>query len=85
MKAQSNKPSLMEKIYWSNHLDNEYRCYVLEQTDTYGYLRMERIDDGARVLDVEVPISRYFREQDIVRWGDMCIYTAYNLRKKKDA
>ena len=71
----------MEKIFWSNTLDDKYRCYVLEQTDTCGYLRMERIDDGTRVLDVEVPISKYFREQDIIKWGDMCIYTAYKLKK----
>lgn len=75
----------MGKIFWSNTLDDKYECYVLEQTDTYGYLRMERIEDGARVLDVEVPISKHFRQQDIIRWGDMCIYTAYLLKKKKNA
>lgn len=64
------------KVIWQNTLDNTYVCYVLEQTDTYGYLRMERIDTGERVLDQEVPISRYFKERDILSWGDICMNTA---------
>jgi hypothetical protein len=60
-------------LVWENTLDDTYRCYVLGQTDTYGYLRMERIDTGERILDLEVPISRYFSEQDILSWGDTCM------------
>lgn len=64
------------QVIWQNTLDNTYRCYVLEQTDTYGYLRMERIDTGERVLDREVPISRYFRDRDVLSWGDICMNVA---------
>ena len=58
---------------WENILDDTYRCYVLSQSDTYGYLRMERIDTGDRILDLKVPISRYFPQQDILSWGDICM------------
>lgn len=64
------------EIVWENILDETYRCYVLWQTDTYGYLRMERIDTGERVLDLEVPISRYFRDRDVLSWGDTCMNVA---------
>lgn len=64
------------QVIWENTLDNTYRCYVLGQTDTYGYLRMERIDTGERVLDREVPISRYFRDRDVLSWGDICMNVA---------
>jgi hypothetical protein len=69
------------KIVWENTLDQEYNCYVLEQTDTYGYLRMERIDTGERVLDKEVPISKYFRSQDILWWGRECLKMAEKLNR----
>jgi hypothetical protein len=52
---------------------------VLGQTDTYGYLRMERIDNGQRVLDIEVPISVYFKTEDVLSWGDMCMRRAEEL------
>lgn len=61
------------EIVWENILDDTYRCYVLGQADTYGYLRMERIDTGERILDLEVPISRYFRDRDVLSWGDTCM------------
>jgi hypothetical protein len=64
------------QVVWENTLDDTYRCYVLGQTDTYGYLRMERIDTGERVLDREVPISKYFRERDVLAWGDTCMDVA---------
>jgi hypothetical protein len=60
-------------VVWHNTLDDTYRCYVLAQSDTYGYLRMERIDTGDRILDLEVPISRHFRHQDILSWGEICM------------
>lgn len=72
------------KIVWENNLDGEYNCYVLEQTDTYGYLRMERIDTGERVLDKEVPISKYFRNQDILWWGQECLLLAKILSNGVD-
>lgn len=78
-----NKIESSPKVFWSNTLDGKYRCYVLEQTNTYGYLRVERIEDDFRILDVEVPISRYFREQDVIRWGDMCMLAAYKYEKKE--
>jgi hypothetical protein len=71
----------MAKIVWSNTLDQEYNCYVLGQTDTYGYLRMERIDTGERVLDKEVAISKYFHQQDILWWGRECLRMAERLRR----
>jgi hypothetical protein len=71
-----SKPEHAPKVVWSNDLDGIYHCYVLEQTDTYGYLRMERHSDGERVLDTEVPISKHFRTQDILRWGDVCMRVA---------
>lgn len=71
--------TMSEKITWENTLDNNYRCYVLMQTDTYGYLRMERLDSGERVLDQEVPVSKYFREQDVLKWGDVCMRRAKEL------
>ena len=71
------KPAdLGPQIVWENTLDDTYRCYVLGQTDTYGYLRMERLDTGERVLDREVPISRYFKQQDVLSWGDTCMFEA---------
>jgi len=74
------KPSdLGPKVIWDNVLDNTYRCYVLGQTDTYGYLRMERIDNGQRVLDIEVPISVYFKTEDVLSWGDICMRRAEEL------
>jgi len=60
-------------VVWQNTLDDTYRCYVLAQSDTYGYLRMERIDTGDRILDLEVPISRYCRNRDVLYWGDTCM------------
>lgn len=66
-------------VVWENTLDDTYRCYVLAQSDTYGYLRMERIDTGERVLDREVPISRYFRERDVIFWGDTCMVVAWRI------
>jgi hypothetical protein len=69
------------RIVWKNTLDQEYNCYVLEQTDTFGYLLMERIDTGERVLDKEVPISKYFREQDILWWGRECLRMAKKLNR----
>jgi hypothetical protein len=71
--------AMPDKITWENTLDNTYRCYVLMQTDTYGYLRMERLDSGERVLDQEVPVSKYFREQDVLSWGDVCMRRAKEL------
>ena len=71
--------AMPDKITWENTLDNTYRCYVLMQTDTYGYLRMERLDSGERVLDQEVPVSKYFREQDVLSWGDACMKKAKEL------
>ena len=74
------KPSdLGPKIIWSNTLDDTYRCYVLEQTDSYGYLRMERLDNNQRVLDVAVPISKYFKDQDVLSWGEICMDRASKL------
>jgi hypothetical protein len=67
------------KVIWSNTLDDTYNCYVLEQLPTLGYLRMERLDTGKRVLDLEVPISQYFRKRDILDWGDICIDLASKL------
>jgi hypothetical protein len=66
------RPKIPE-IVWENILDDTYRCYVLAQSDTYGYLRMERLDTGERILDLEVSISRYFPQQDILSWGDTCM------------
>jgi hypothetical protein len=61
------------KIIWENTLDREYRCYVREQIDTWGYLCMERLDTGKEVLRKAVPISRYFRPQDVLWWGRECL------------
>lgn len=66
-------------VFWSNTLDDKWRCYVLLQTDAAGFLRMEDIATGQRVLDVEVPVSRYFRTQDIIAWGDRCMAEARRL------
>lgn len=65
-------------VVWSNTLDGIWNCYVLEQTECSGYLRMESIETGERVLDVLVPISRYFRVQDVLQWGHMCMKEAEN-------
>jgi hypothetical protein len=64
------------EIVWENTLDNTYKCYVLAQTDFYGYLRMENLDTGERVLDREVPTSKYFRERDVLEWGEICMRIA---------
>jgi hypothetical protein len=61
------------QIVWENNLDGIYHCYVLAQADTYGYLRMEHVDTGERVLDREVPISTYFRDRDVLEWGEICM------------
>lgn len=68
-------------LVWENNLDGKYRCYVLSQVDTYGYLRVERIEDGLRILDTEVPISRHFRNQDVMNWGDRCMLAVYKFEK----
>lgn len=70
---------MSDSVFWSNTLDNTYRCYVLPQTDTCGYLRMERLDTGERVLDKLVPISKYFLQQDIYWWGRECMRAAKKL------
>ncbi len=70
-----------DRIFWENTLDSKWRCYVLMQTDTYGYLRMEDIATGQRVLDREVPVSRYFRTDDIIGWGNICMIEARRLER----
>jgi hypothetical protein len=40
---------------------------------------MERLDSGERVLDQEVPVSKYFREQDVLSWGEACMRKAKEL------
>ena len=69
-------PEINPNVLWENTLDDTYRCYVLAQTDSYGYLRMERLDTGERVLDREVPTSKYFRGRDILEWGEICMRMA---------
>lgn len=64
---------MANNLIWENTLDGIYRCYVLAQTDTYGYLRVEVIETGERLLDREVATSKYFRHRDIIEWGDMCM------------
>lgn len=66
-------------VFWSNTLDGTYRCYVQLETDTCGYLRMERLDTNERVLDRLVPVSKYFRHQDIYWWGRECLRKAAAL------
>lgn len=68
---------MTNNLVWENNLDGIYRCYVLAQTDTYGYLRVEKIETGERLLDKEVAISKYFRTQDIIKWGEMCMEAVF--------
>lgn len=68
-------------VVWSNTLDNEYRCYVLKQVDTWGWLRMERLDTGERILDEAVALSVYFRDDDVLWWGRRCMQVARKWRK----
>lgn len=66
-------------IIWQNTLDEEFNCYVLSQTDSYGILRMERVGTGEVVLDREVPTSKYFKDRDILEWGEICMNVASRL------
>jgi hypothetical protein len=66
-------------IIWQNTLDGKFNCYVLRQADSYGILRMERIETGEVVLDREVPTSKYFRDRDILEWGEICMNVAGRL------
>jgi len=71
--------AMPNKVIWENTLDSTYRCYVLMDSDTYGYLRMEYLDTGERVMDQLVPVSKYFRCQDVLNWGESCMNKAKEL------
>ena len=71
--------AMSNKVTWENTLDSTYRCYVLMDSDTYGYLRMEYLDTGERVMNQLVPVSKYFREQDVLSWGEACMRKAKEL------
>ena len=67
------------KIVWSNNLDGEYFCQVREHMDTWGYLTMTLIETGETVYTRAVPISRYFKSQDVLWWGRDCMVAARRL------
>jgi hypothetical protein len=69
----------MSKVVWSNTLDGVYACQVREHMDTWGYLSMSLIETGETVYTRAVPISKYFREQDVLWWGKYCIAAARRL------
>ncbi len=66
-------------IIWQNTLDGKYECYVLRQTDAYGILRMTDTETSEVVLDREVPTSKYFKDRDILEWGEICMNVAGRL------
>lgn len=72
---------MQNPIFWQNTLDSEWKCYVLLMTEFCGYLRMEHLETGERVMDIEVPVSKHFRDQDIIGWGDMCMRHAASLKR----
>lgn len=67
------------KIIWSNTLDGVYLCQVREHMDTWGYLTMVRSETGETVYTRAVPISRYFKSQDVLWWGKYCMAAARKL------
>lgn len=66
---------------WSNTLDGQYQCEMIPQADTYGVLRVKRIEDGLVLLKTFMPISRYFKAQDVIWWGDRAMLAVYKYHK----
>jgi hypothetical protein len=67
------------KIVWQNTLDGKFQCQVEEYMETWGYLTMRLIGTGETVYTKAVPISRYFKAQDVLWWGRYCIAAARKL------
>jgi hypothetical protein len=67
------------KIVWSNTLDGKFTCQVREYMHTWGYLTMSLIETGETVYTKAVPISKYFKGQDVLWWGRYCIAAARKL------
>lgn len=61
---------------WQNRLDDRYDCMVVEEGWTEGRLTMVETATGKLVLDTLVPVSKYFRTDDVLSWGSMCIDAA---------
>jgi len=65
--------------FWENTLDGKWRCYVKRELDTLGVLTMEDMETGECVFKKDVPVSKYFRQQDILSWGNLCLIEAKKL------
>lgn len=63
----------MDKIVWKNTIDGKYLCSVTEQLTTCGILRLTEMETREVLLQKLVPISKYFRHQDILWWGQECL------------
>jgi hypothetical protein len=63
----------MNKVIWKNTLDNRFLCSVTEETETCGRLEMVDVGTGELVYKKLVPLSKYFREQDVLWWGQECL------------
>lgn len=63
----------MKKVIWKNTLDNRFLCSVTEDLETCGILEMREVGSEDVVYSRLVPISKYFREQDIIWWGQECL------------
>lgn len=61
------------QVHWENNLDEGYTCKVIKKAPTYGELFLESLETGKSEFISLVPISKYFKNQDIFHWGEKCI------------
>jgi hypothetical protein len=62
--------------FWENTLDEKWRCFVEKESDVVGVLKMVDIETDECVFQKLVPVSKYFRQQDILSWGNLCLIEA---------
>jgi hypothetical protein len=70
---------MSQENFWENTLDGKWRCFVQKELDTMGVLKMEDIGTGECVFSKPVPVSKYFRQQDVLSWGNLCLIEAKKL------
>jgi hypothetical protein len=69
------------KLFWKNHLDGVWNCEVSMVTDQSGVLTMSEIETGRVVMRKDVAVSRYFRTDDIIYWGNLCMIQAAKMKR----
>lgn len=64
---------MKDRIHWENTLDASYACRVVEKAPTYGELYLKNLETESSQFIGLVPISKYFKTQDVLSWGEKCI------------